>query len=352
MVSASKAVRMSAKGTAFLYDHPLDIPGLVFFNSYKTLTPVGAGTFDSASACPRSITFATPRYRTAMGGTWYGSSTKYNNYQGSTLTQTGYVNAGNNGKFVVTESTAALIGYVNAAGVPEVQGLGAGLGVVKLSGYCDAYTDLQAGAVMSTGGTAFAVDELAMSGGVRVLAAPTLGARALGVLDTTLAGKLNGLGPCTFFSYFRPDAVLGQTMWMGFQEGNVANTKSMVQARFSTLTDHSFILRDTLSFATIVSATLSPGMVLGAWQLLAVTFDGDSGFRWYLDGVQVGFASGVNRPRSTMDLAYLGFRASYPSGAAGCNGARAVDGAVARDMSASELVRLRDWCRAEYVLAA
>ena len=324
--------------------YPLAISGLLYLNSYKTAVAVAPLTFTSAGPASRSITFSTPHHRVDLATGWHGGVTNLF-YNGTSCAQSGYSAPGNNATLTVSEVGTTYVGCVNASGSPETVGVGVGAAAVTLGGYCPSYTDLLRGYVMTTGGTAYAINRALVSASAPVLASGTYANRTLGVNAPALAMGFSG--EFTFFTYYRPETISTDAAWASAQAGN-AGTGSVAQPRHSSATAHSLLLRDASNAATTISATLSPGLTLNTWQLLAVTYSAGTA-RWFIDGVQVGTASGADRVRTAMDLVYIGSRASYPSGAGALLCARAVDGGASRAMTAAELVALTTWCRSEYV---
>jgi hypothetical protein len=325
--------------------YPLAISGLLYLNSYKTAVAVAPLTFTSAGPASRSITFSAPRHRVDLATGWHGGVTNLF-YNGTSCAQSGYSAPGNNATLTVSEVGTTYVGCVNASGSPETVGVGVGAAAVTLGGYCPSYTDLARGYVMTTGATAYAVNRALVSASRAVLATGTYANRTLGVIAPALA--MGFAGEFTFFTYYRPEAITGDAAWASAQAGAVVGVGSIAQPRHSSATAHSLLLRDAASVATTFSATLSPGLTLNAWQLLAVTYSAGTA-RWYIDGVQVGTAAGTDRVRTAMDAAYIGSRVSYPSGTGALLCARAVDGGASRALTAAELAALTTWCRSEYV---
>lgn len=324
--------------------NPLSLANLLFFNSYRTATQVNAISRDSSSGASRNIT-------AVSGSTWRCSNAlgaDFNAYHGGTLTLSSYVNGGNNGAFPTTGGTSTSTEYTNASGAAETVGIGLGTQVAAITGYCNSYTDLFAGRV-------FAQATVAQCPAVNTNYAPskqTLGivnalARHLSITSTGLAGQLNGTGDFTLITYMRPGAVnvsATASGWMSFQD---AAGTSRVRAKYSTATAHTLELVDSGGTTTTISATLTGGLVLNTWQLLAVVYSGGTA-TWYLNGVAVGSNSGTVRTRAALADVFLGYRTSYPGGSGGTSGHRAVDAAVARAMTAQELLALTAWCQGQY----
>jgi hypothetical protein len=326
------------------YDPVTDIADLLFFNSYKTAAQVLPISRDSASGATRTIT-------AASGSTWRVSNSlgaDNGAYHGGTLTLGNYVNAGNNGAFPVTGGNTVTTDYTNASGAAETVGVGVGAQIAAITGYCNSYTDLLGGYVFAQ---ATAAQSLAVStsyaGAHQTLGIVNSLSRHLGVNSTGLAGQLNGTGDFTLLSYMRPGAVNVSgvpSAWMTFQD---AAGTSRIRARYTSATAHTLEIVNAAGNVTTISATLSSGLVLNTWQLLAVVYSGGTA-TWYLNGVAVGSASGTVRTRAALANVFLGYRSSYPAGTGGTSGHRAVDAAVNRSMAASELLDLTTWCQAEY----
>jgi hypothetical protein len=326
---------------------PLGIAGLLFFNSYNDVVQTNAISQDSSGPAFRSISSA--------GGSVYSCANALgaNNaaYHGGTITLTNYVNAGNNGVFTATAGTTVNTDYVNASGVAEAVGVGVGAQVAAVTGYCNSYTDLVAGRVFSqaTAASCFSVNTNIISG-KSIIGQLNVRTRGLSINSSALAGQLNGTGDFTLFTYMRPTAVNASgttSSWMAFQD---TTPTSLISAKYGAATAHTLTITNGAGSSSNHTATLSPGLTLDTWQLLAVTYNGSTGVaQWYINGVLAGTSATFTiRTRASLANVFIGYRSTYPSGSGGTTGHRAVDAAVSRAMTAHELLRLTAWCQGEY----
>lgn len=314
---------------------PLLIPGLLFFNSYKSVTPTDAYFANSANhpSPDRRIVFTGP---SQIVGILTGPLSSP--YGGSSTTLAGYANPGNNGTFPIASANSAGFTGVNAAGVTENPPPGAA--TISIPGLASTYSDLVAGHTFTqaTALNKYAVDTSVIPG-TQVLGCSSNVLRSMTCVSAPLAGALDGSGDATFFTYFRPTAVAisGNTStWLSFRDA--ANT-NRVTAVFGTTTSVSLVEQSAAGSST-QTGVLSTPLTLNAWQLLAVTLVGTTA-TWYLNGVQVATnTTGVVRTRAGMDRVVIAW--------GGTSGHRAIDAAVARAMTAAELLSLTGWCQAEY----
>jgi hypothetical protein len=323
---------------------PLAIADLIFYNSYKTCIATGAFSHDKTSASTRSIDTVAPDWRVLLNSSYYGNTpTRYEGFDGATVTLSGYANAGNNGSFTAYSPNTGEIRFVNAAGVIETLGVGIGNAVVSSPGYCMNYTDLKYGIAFTSGDVNrnYGVATHLIPGSVKVLGTAGAGGRYMGATSgVTSAAQLNGTGPFTCWKYFRPTTMnySGNTSyWM-----TIGGPTSAIDVYYGNATTMTLSIKDAAAASTIHTATVSPGLVLNAWQLLAVTYSAGLA-AFHINGTQVGSISGAPiRTRAGFDRVYFGQ-------GAGTFGHQAIDGACAHVMSASEQAQLLAYCRAEYV---
>jgi hypothetical protein len=327
------------------YNPITDIPNLIFLNSYKTIAPTGAVNANNAThpAFPgRRISGTAPAMSCNISSAGLTSA-----YAGGSAAFAGYTSPGNNGAFSLTNADAASISFNNPAGtlepvaaVPTVA-----TATVSVLGMASAYTDLVAGHAFSqaTAGNRFAVNDTLVPG-QRILGVEAAFTRWLECISAPLASQLDGTVALTGFMYFRPTAVNisgAGSNWMQFRD---ATNTNRIQFSYGAVTN-GFISVATPAGTHSLTGVLSPAMQLNVWQLLAVTLVGTTA-RWYINGVQVAtVTTGTARTRAGLDRTYVG---GVTGTSGGTSGHYAVAGAVAREMTAAELLTLTAWCAAEY----
>lgn len=324
------------------YNPVTDISGLLFFNSYNTgLVPANAIPVASGT---RNITGSAPTMTVSIAGSGLADG-----YNGGTAILSGYVNAGNNGTFTIVTATGTAFTINNPSGVAEIAPVSANVAIV---GQCDSYTDLVGGAVFSQATLAnkFSVNTSDIPGKTVIsMGQGTAISRSMSVTSAPLAGQLNGTQDWTFFTYFRPTAIgvsLPTAIWLAFDDSTV---DSLVYGRHGSLvTAISCVTADAAGTTTTQTPAVSPGMTLGAWQLLAITHTGTTA-EVFINGVSHGsVTSGTQRTRASLNRVSVSNRSTGATGLGTSRGFRAVDGAVARVMTATELLDLTAWCQTEY----
>jgi hypothetical protein len=321
---------------------PLGIAGLMFL---KTVAPTDAilGNSTNYGAAPgRRVEGPAPNMQCSLNAA--GQSVTY---AGGSVTFAGYVNAVNNGSFTATDNTnTATIYFTNPAGVTEPATFvpTVASATVLLPGLVTSHADLVAGYPFSqaTHAQKFAVND-AVIPGKRVIGGRN-SARWLECISAPLAGQLNGAGDCTAFLYFYPTAIgaAGNTTnWMEFRDAGATNS---IQFAYST-TSTVFLVVMTPAGFTQYTGTLSTPLALNTWQLLAVTLSGTTA-TWFVNGVQRATQTTTpTRTRAGLDRVYVG---AAPGRQNGTSASRAIEGAVARAMTAAELLELTAWCQGEY----
>lgn len=328
------------------YNPITDIPGLVFFNSYRTITATDAIIADNVSHGPfpgRRISGTPPAMSCNISNAGLSSI-----YAGSSAAFAGYNNAGNNGAFSVTSADLVLLSYRNPAGVAEPTGVSVptvATATVSILGLATSYTEQVAGYVFSqpTQNERFAVNDTEVPG-KRVLGVEGNRNRSFGCVSIPLASQLDGTTPFTAFQYFRAttfNASGSSTQWMNFRDATNTNRIAIAHGAATNGT----VVTASSAGTTTQTGVLSPAMQLNTWQLLAVTHTGTTA-TWFINGVQVATHTiGTQRVRANLERVYVG---GVPGATQGFTGHRAVAGAVARVMTPTELLNLTAWCQAEY----
>ena len=331
-MSPSPNVQAMLGGGSF---DPLSLSPL-FFSYYNTITPTAPLTFDASSSgsVSRNIRFSSA-WRVACGAVW---STASASYQGGTVELSGYVNPGNNLTTTITGADSSEVYYANPSAVAETVGAGNGTAVVKLSGYAGSYVDARGYSfVPGAANTAPAVNTNTPVGR-KVLGWAASYNRPIMCTSAALAGALNGSTSLTLLTYIRPEQVNVSgvsTSWMRFAD---ASNLSRVEARFGAATAASLTLHTGSSSSTI-SMTMSPGLTMGEYQLLAVTYSPNAA-AMHIDGVQVASVTSAGIDRARANLSTVTMQSQ------GHRGFRALDAAFDRVLSSAELVKITKWCQA------
>lgn len=217
-------------------------------------------------------------------------------HAGGTITLAGYA-AGNNGRFTMLTATTNGCTFTNAAGSTEA---GSGSKSWGVDGQCTGITDLVSGATLTQAGaitTQLAVNTTENSGALAVLAqGSSSGARWLTLDSTAVAGLMNGSGPATWFTYFKPMNFPG-TSWTPLQYrdaivGSVPGSLALLRAVIAADTGRQLVYTTSAGNSTTWGiAAGATTFVAGTWYSLAARYDGATSTDWYIDGAHVVTAS-------------------------------------------------------------
>jgi len=267
-------------------------PGAAFYvdTSRSVITKANANSGTGASLTKAGATI------TLSGATGLVTS-----HAGGTITLAGY-GAGNNGKFTLLTATTGGGTFTNAGGASEA---GSGSKTWAMDGQCVGLTDLVSGATLTQPGAITAQMAVCTSDnptGKPVLGQATTGNRWVSVDDTAIAGKLNGTGPFTWFTYFTPITLTGSG-WTVAQYRDTAigvspGSMAQFQVVLSANNGRSFYLSTNLANGTTWNMGGTISWTLGQWYSLAARYDGATTADWYVDGAF--FASGSASPARTL----------------------------------------------------
>lgn len=263
---------------------PALFPGAAFYvdtsRSAITLANVVSGTGANLTKSGSTITVS-------------GASGLVASHSGGSITLTGYA-AGNNGKFTVLTATTGGCTFTNAAGATEA---GSGSKGWAVDGQCAGITDLVSGATLTQAGaitTRMAVCTSDNAAGLPVIGqGGTSGTRWLALDDTSVAGKLNGAGPHSWFAYFKPLSFSGSS-WSPVMYRDTAvgggSPASFGQFHVGTLADRGRRLFLQTSGAVSSAWQVADGLTTfnaGTWYSLAAIYDGAGSTAFYVDGAHV-----------------------------------------------------------------
>jgi len=291
MPTGIQTLMMAQRGASF---SPELIPNAAFYIDTSRSVITRANVISGTAA---GLTKTDATVMTLSSGTGLVAS-----YNGGTLILSGYPTAANNGKFTILTAGTGTCTYLNPAGVSES---GGGSAAWTVEGQCVGITELVSGLTLTQPGAITAQMSICTSdnaAGKPIVGQAVTGTRWVSLDNTTVAGKMNGPGPFSFFWYLKPltfsgaafDPLQYRDVSLGTTPVSIATIKGYVASN----NGRSFYLATTLATATTHNMPAGLTMVAGTWYSVAGRYDGNTSTDWYLNGAF--FGTGTGTPARTV----------------------------------------------------